>query len=328
MHYISVSPTLFEPTFSIMQDADMPSPNRPMKTLNMQSRISFADVCFSSRCSAYEDNHDSMKKASTVGNKTDCSIFEPLNGDAYEPISLGKPRTSQQEAALTAMLEESVRYLFPPSNKNKKIVNDDSPIMCKNKSSAFDRDRSLVISDTEERGAKRQRLSLDEYSTLRFRDYQEEAWTNHFQDLLEFKAREGHCSVPYKFQEKPSLARWVKRQRFQYRLRIDGKSSTMTARRIKLLEDVGFVWDSHSASWGERLRDLKQYRAEHGNCNVPTQYKRNKKLATWVKCQRRQYKLFLAGRPSTMNTERIDVLHELGFSWDMRSSKKENPSRS
>ena len=68
---------------------------------------------------------------------------------------------------------------------------------------------------------------------------------------------------------------------------IDGKQSTMTDERVKLLEDIGFIWDSHAAVWEERLNELREYRRIHGDCNVPSSYAKNPKLATWIKCQRR-----------------------------------------
>jgi hypothetical protein len=181
-------------------------------------------------------------------------------------------------------------------------------------------------SDPEKRRPKQQRLSTDEYLSLRFRGYQTEAWEQHLEDLLSFREREGHCSVPHSHPENPALARWVKRQRYQYKVRVEGKTSTMTASRIKVLEEIGFVWDSHLVAWQERLGDLRRYCAQHGNCEVPTHYQGNKKLASWVKCQRRQYKLYRAGRTSTMNAERVDILNKLEFSWDMRSSKKGSKS--
>ena len=48
----------------------------------------------------------------------------------------------------------------------------------------------------------------------RFRPYQAEQWTEKFDELIEFRKERGHCCVPHTFKENPSLARWVKRQRY------------------------------------------------------------------------------------------------------------------
>jgi Helicase associated domain len=53
---------------------------------------------------------------------------------------------------------------------------------------------------------------------------------------------------------------------------------------------------------------------------VPSTYPENPQLATWVKCQRRQYKLLKDGKTSNMSLGRIEKLEELGFIWEMRKN--------
>ena len=79
-----------------------------------------------------------------------------------------------------------------------------------------------------------------------------EQWTDKFAELCAYRKQRGHCQVPQHFNENESLARWVKRQRYQYKIQQEGKSSTMTDERITVLENIGFIWDSHSAAWVER----------------------------------------------------------------------------
>lgn len=121
----------------------------------------------------------------------------------------------------------------------------------------------------------------------------------------------------------------VKRQRHQSKLLQDGKKSTLIPSRVKELEDEGFVWDSHSALWEERLHELEDYRQSHCHCNVPSNFPTNPKLSTWVKCQRRQYRLHLDGgsnrnkntassSSSNLTKARILALNNLGFQWDGR----------
>lgn len=162
----------------------------------------------------------------------------------------------------------------------------------------------------------------DEDGGRRFRPYQAGQWSEKFAELCAYKDAMGHCLVPHTFSENLPLARWVKRQRYQYKLMRDGKSSTMTEERVKALEDIGFVWDSQGAAWGERLAELRLYRTEFGHCNVPSNFSQNPQLATWVKCQRRQYKLHQEGKPSNMTPQRVRELENLGFEWELRSYKK------
>lgn len=92
-----------------------------------------------------------------------------------------------------------------------------------------------------------------------------------------------NSQVPHTYKENPPLARWVKRQRYQYKLKVEGKISTMTDERVALLENIGFIWDSHAAAWAEKLQELKEYTKLRGDCNVPSTYPGNPQLATWVK---------------------------------------------
>lgn len=157
----------------------------------------------------------------------------------------------------------------------------------------------------------------------RFRPYQAGQWSEKFEELCEYRRRMGHCLVPHTFSENLSLARWVKRQRYQYKLMIENKSSTMTPDRVAALDEIGFVWDSQGAAWGDRLGELHQFRQTYMHCNVPSNFSENPRLATWIKCQRRQYKLFMDGKPSNMTPQRIQHLENLGFEWELRTYKKQ-----
>ena len=160
---------------------------------------------------------------------------------------------------------------------------------------------------------KRRRISSN-HKEPNFRPYQEELWAEQFHQLVKFKEQHGHCLVP---STSSLLSRWVKRQRYQYKLKMNGKLSTMTDCRIQKLNGIGFVWHRHSSVWCKRLKELKEYREKHGNCNVPYNYPENQNLATWVKCQRRQYGLFWSNtKQSSMTLERINALDELGFRWN------------
>ena len=158
----------------------------------------------------------------------------------------------------------------------------------------------------------------DDASSNFFRAYQAEQWTENFEKLCDYVKSHGHCQVPHKYNEDPALARWVKRQRYQHKLKLEGKPSTMTDERIAVLEKIGFVWDSHIAAWEQRINELMDYRSLYGHCNVPSSYPQNRQLAVWVKRQRRQYKFFGEGRPSNMSQDRIEALERIGFEWELR----------
>jgi len=160
----------------------------------------------------------------------------------------------------------------------------------------------------------------------RFRPYQAGQWNERFTDLKTYSEANGNCLVPHTYKQNLPLARWVKRQRYQFKLMSEGKSSTMTDERVQALGAIGFIWDSQGAAWGERLEELKEFRSVYMHSNVPSNYSENPQLATWVKCQRRQYKLHMEQKPSNMTAQRIRDLETIGFEWLLRSYKKSRPN--
>mmetsp|Transcript_6697 Transcript_6697/g.16028 ORF Transcript_6697/g.16028 Transcript_6697/m.16028 type:complete len:578 (-) Transcript_6697:1464-3197(-) len=159
---------------------------------------------------------------------------------------------------------------------------------------------------------------------VRFREYQAEIWSEKFEELCTFRRFHKHCHVPHHYSQNLGLAQWVKRQRYQYKLKIDGKRSTLSEERIRLLNKIGFIWNSHDVVWEERLQDLLEYKRVHGDCIVPSNFEGNPQLAVWTKRQRRQYKKHQDGSSSSMTPDRIAKLEQIGFVWDCRKSSSNN----
>jgi len=192
----------------------------------------------------------------------------------------------------------------------------------------------ILINDPEKHGQEPNKIVDDDCSidgstmsgesgALNFRAYQAERWTGKFEELTEFCEQYGHCLVPNSFPQNPALAQWVKRQRYQYKVKFLNKRSTMSDERVQALEEIGFVWDSHRAVWDERLQELLEYKRVKGHCNVPSRYSAHQ-LAVWVKRQRRQYKFCTQDKPSSMTLERIHRLEAIGFEWDLRKGNEDD----
>mmetsp|Transcript_8640 Transcript_8640/g.13325 ORF Transcript_8640/g.13325 Transcript_8640/m.13325 type:complete len:350 (+) Transcript_8640:211-1260(+) len=147
-------------------------------------------------------------------------------------------------------------------------------------------------------------------------------WHTHYLEIEQYKMQHNHCLVPHSYPENPELARWVKRQRYQYKLFRQGKPTSMSRERIEMLEKIGFVWDSHKATWDKMYHELLGYKREYGNCEVPTKFVPNPPLATWVNRQRGQYKLYRAGKQSSMTLERFIQLEDANFVWEVRPARK------
>jgi hypothetical protein len=102
-------------------------------------------------------------------------------------------------------------------------------------------------------------------------------------ELADYRKIHGHCNVPHSYSENSKLANWVGKQRYDYRLQVEGKTSYMTLSRIQELESLGFEWKvCVPASWEGRLSELADYRKIHGHCNVSRKYGENSKLGQRV----------------------------------------------
>jgi len=232
-----------------------------------------------------------------------------------EPVPIGAYyKNPYHQAAQQSILKESVEFLFGSSSSSKQ-----------------EEDGASMVSKNSSNKKKRKRCDNDDLSdddsarsdAFRFRPYQNQQWGDRFEELKDFRRTNGHCSVPYDHPPNPSLARWVKRQRYQYKLFMEGQPSAMTEERLLSLEAVGFVWDTYTAAWERRISELRTFRAMHGHCNVPATYRPNKKLAAWVKCQRRQYKFFSEGKASTLTRDRVNDLNQMDFQWELRGNNKQ-----
>lgn len=61
-------------------------------------------------------------------------------------------------------------------------------------------------------------------------------WESRYQELLTFEREHGHCNVPQKYSNNPSLGAWVAQQRRRY------KHGTLSGKRILLMEQAGVEW--------------------------------------------------------------------------------------
>lgn len=139
-------------------------------------------------------------------------------------------------------------------------------------------------------------------------------WFESFQELVEFKERNGHCTVLRRNDQQRQLSLWMNTQRSEYKKMLSGKSSCMKKERVKLLDKLGFEWFPNQ--WEDKYDELVEYKKKNGDCNVPQGYGPNKQLAQWVTTQRNQYSKKQAGKPSQMTRERIMALERIGFEWE------------
>ena len=79
-------------------------------------------------------------------------------------------------------------------------------------------------------------------------------WKRRFEELCEYKERNGTCMVPARCKEYPKLGRWVMTQRRQYVLMgREGKESRMTRERLEMLNSIEFVWVVRNSKYNRVL---------------------------------------------------------------------------
>lgn len=157
------------------------------------------------------------------------------------------------------------------------------------------------------------------------------------------------------------LGAWVKRQQVQYTLycKGDGTKSDLTEERVKLLNDLGFIWSRRTNTWNENFQRLVQWKETHGSCHVPDDSTDPdlQQLHKWIADQRVNYKRQMAEdegncsddphapsseqcgerasgsdgnnapkkkgkrKPPKLSHDNIAKLREIGFEFDSRDAK-------
>jgi hypothetical protein len=132
-------------------------------------------------------------------------------------------------------------------------------------------------------------------------------WDTRLAELKAYRKQHGHCDVPLRWAGNPGLGNWVISQRV--------KRGSLSEERIRRLEEIGFEWAQREKEtqllWDTRFAELRAYRKQHGDCNVPKRWEENPTLGQWVSNQRSNRKT------GNLNPQRISLLNGLGFCWSL-----------
>jgi hypothetical protein len=152
----------------------------------------------------------------------------------------------------------------------------------------------------------------------------DDAFEKRCSDLTAFNEEHGHCNVPAKCANNPSLGRWCSNMRKAYKKIQKGikANSNLWKDRIERLEEIGFQWKgvyNHDA-FEKRCSNLTAFKEEHGHCHVPRRYADNPSLGHWCSEMRKAYKKIQKGIKANSNLSqgRIERLEEIGFQWKGR----------
>ena len=116
-------------------------------------------------------------------------------------------------------------------------------------------------------------------------------WQENFEAAKRYAAQFGDLEVPsnYITPDGILLGKWIARQRYAWQ-NPDHSSARVTPERKAQLDAIGMIWDKYDP-WQERYDLAKQYLAEHGDLEVPLNYKTENGiwLGSWLYRQR-QYR--------------------------------------
>ena len=124
--------------------------------------------------------------------------------------------------------------------------------------------------------------------------------------LTAFKKRHGHCNlIAARESLDLDLVDWLKD------VRKSKKQGRLDPRYVRQLERLGFVWRPREQNRQEMYSALLDYRKRYGDCRVPSQWPKNRRLASWVERMR------AAKRRNKLTHAQIQEFDRIGFIWSI-----------
>ena len=169
------------------------------------------------------------------------------------------------------------------------------------------------------------------------------AWEDMYVKIVQYKAQHGNIEIASDYD--PILAAWMARQNEVLGRHLQGKSTRLSDDQAMRLLALGFQGGRGGAAavsgidgkvnvsgktvasrdfdvrWNEMYQQLREWKAEHGHCNVSTTSGTD--LAHWVSAQRRMYNKLVAGTPgkrAVLDALKMQRLTEIGFQFRPRGS--------
>lgn len=152
------------------------------------------------------------------------------------------------------------------------------------------------------------------------------AWLIRFASVRRYYSQEGSGNLSTLTSDDTSghrLLMWANHQRKQYANFIQGKKSTITKKRIEMLNSIGFDWKVNAPGgkeeWEEMKSELIKFREQFGHCFVPAAYPLNTKLGQWVLLQRQMYQQGRSAKkhgillPTTLTEDKEKELQGIGL---------------
>ena len=151
-------------------------------------------------------------------------------------------------------------------------------------------------------------------------------WEDWYALAKEYYEKNGDLEVPknfktingYKYDENGySLGGWIGNLRTSY------KEKKLSDDRIKLLQDIGMIWNARADSWNKMYELAKRYYEHYGNLKIENDFKtlngidENENgvlLGRWIGKLRQIYKGNIA---LILSSKQIQMLNEIGMIWNV-----------
>lgn len=149
-------------------------------------------------------------------------------------------------------------------------------------------------------------------------------WEEYCQAAERYREIHGDLLIPQRYvtEDGKCLGAWLNSQRAIHN---GSKAGKLTEAQTQRLEALGIVWDSFvDAAWEEHFAQAQQYRASHGNMNIPSTYvdATGFALGKWV--QRMRLKHQRMDTLTQREQEQLQRLDSLGMVWDGDSYRWED----
>jgi superfamily II DNA or RNA helicase len=132
-----------------------------------------------------------------------------------------------------------------------------------------------------------------------------DTWNYRYGELLTVVSNGENPNLPQDYPPNQRLSYWVGTQQQAY------KNKLLSNTQIKLLEDLGFIWNLIENKWQENYRQLLKVKESGLDVNLP-KGKNASPLAHWVASQR------MSRKKGMLSEEKISLLQDIGIIWDVK----------
>ena len=144
---------------------------------------------------------------------------------------------------------------------------------------------------------------------MRWGSKQDIIWENGFEKAKEYSEKYGTADAPFNYIDEDGfkLGVWLGKCREKY------AKGTLSEERIERLESINMVWSkSRKNDWDECFECVKEYYLEHGDVNIPPDFKAN---GIWLNKWLNEQKQIILGKRKgkKLSDEQIEKLRSVGF---------------